>query len=67
MLAQGEDIIPLVGARYPERLQEALGALQLLELDANDIAALERAIPPDAAVGERYPMQQMAVLDSERA
>jgi hypothetical protein len=27
---------------------------------------LERAVPPDAAAGERYPSQQMAILDSER-
>ena len=27
---------------------------------------LERAIRPGAAVGDRYPSQQMAVLDSER-
>jgi aryl-alcohol dehydrogenase-like predicted oxidoreductase len=65
-LSRGEDIIALIGARTRERLQEALGALQL-ELDADDVAALEQAIPADAAVGERYPQQQMAVLDSERA
>jgi len=66
VLARGEDIIALVGARTPEQLQEALGALQL-ELGADDIAALERAIPPDAAIGDRYPTQQMATLDSERS
>jgi pyridoxine 4-dehydrogenase len=65
VLAQGEDIVALVGARTPERLQEALGALQL-ELSADDLTDLERAIPSDAAVGDRYPPQQMAVLDSER-
>jgi aryl-alcohol dehydrogenase-like predicted oxidoreductase len=64
-LARGEDVVALVGARTRERLAEALGALELV-LDADDLAALERAIPPDAAVGERYPAQQMAVLDSER-
>jgi aryl-alcohol dehydrogenase-like predicted oxidoreductase len=64
VLAQGEDIFPLIGARTPERLQEALGALQV-ELSTEDLAELERAIPRDAAVGERYPAQQMAVLDSE--
>jgi aryl-alcohol dehydrogenase-like predicted oxidoreductase len=62
--ARGEDIVALVGARTRERLDEALGA-QRLELDDQDLAALERAIPPDAAVGDRYPEQQMAVLDSE--
>lgn len=65
VLARGEDIFPLVGARSPERLREAMGALQQ-ELHTDEIAALERAIPPDAAAGDRYPQQQMAALDSER-
>jgi aryl-alcohol dehydrogenase-like predicted oxidoreductase len=65
VLAQGKDIVALVGARTRERLQEALGA-QELELSVDDLAALDRAIPPDAAVGERYPEPQMAALDSER-
>ncbi len=65
VLARGEDIVALVGARTPERLREAMGALEL-ELSADEQTDLERAIPPDAAVGERYPRQQMAVLDSER-
>jgi aryl-alcohol dehydrogenase-like predicted oxidoreductase len=65
VLARGEDVVALVGARTPERLQEALGALEL-ELGADEIADLERSIPPDAAVGDRYPPQQMAALDSER-
>jgi aryl-alcohol dehydrogenase-like predicted oxidoreductase len=65
VLARGEDIIPLVGARTRERLQEALGALEA-ELDADDLAALERAVPAEAVAGERYPEAQMAVLDSER-
>jgi pyridoxine 4-dehydrogenase len=66
VLARGEDIVALVGARTRERLHEALGAEQL-ELDTDDLAALERAIPPDAAAGDRYPELQMATLDSERA
>jgi aryl-alcohol dehydrogenase-like predicted oxidoreductase len=66
VMARGEDIIALVGARTPERLEEALGA-RLLELDDSDLAALERTIPPEAVVGDRYPEQQMAMLDSERA
>jgi aryl-alcohol dehydrogenase-like predicted oxidoreductase len=65
VMARGEDIVALVGARTRERLEEALGAEQL-ELDVGDLTALERAIPPDAAVGDRYAAPQMAALDSER-
>ena len=65
VLARGENIIALVGARTPERLREALGALEL-ELDSGELAALERAIPPGSARGERYPPHGMATLDSER-
>jgi aryl-alcohol dehydrogenase-like predicted oxidoreductase len=65
VLARGEDIVALVGSRTRAQLAEALGALQL-ELDGDDLAALERAIPPEGASGERYPEPQMATLDSER-
>ena len=63
--AQGDDIIPLVGARRRDRLAEALGASSA-ELTPQSLAALERAVPKDAAAGERYPAVQMAMLDSER-
>ncbi len=65
VLARGEDVVALVGARTRERLHESLGALQL-ELSDEEAAALERAIPADAAAGERYAQPQMATLDSER-
>jgi aryl-alcohol dehydrogenase-like predicted oxidoreductase len=62
--AQGADIVPLVGARRRDRLQEALGAADL-RLRPEDIARLESIVPPDAAAGERYNPSQMAHLDSE--
>ncbi|MCF3106046.1 aldo/keto reductase [Streptomyces roseoverticillatus] len=65
VLARGEDIVPLVGARRRDRLTEALGALDLT-LDAADLAAIEEAVPAGAASGARYPESQMAHLDSER-
>jgi aryl-alcohol dehydrogenase-like predicted oxidoreductase len=65
VLAKGDDIVPLVGARRRDRLAEALGALDAV-MTPDAVAALERAIPKDAAVGERYPAAQMASLDSER-
>jgi len=64
-LAQGPDIIPLIGARKRERLSEALGALELT-LTRDDLAAIERAVPPGAAAGDRYDAGQMAMLDSEK-
>jgi len=66
VLAQGEDIAPLVGARRRDRLAEALGALDRA-LTAEDLAAIEAAVPKGAAAGERYAPAQMASLDSERA
>ena len=63
--AQGDDIIPLVGARRRDRLAEALGAVTT-NLTPQQIAALEQAVPKDAAAGERYPAMQMAMLDSEK-
>ena len=64
VLARGEDIVPLVGARSRDRLTEALGALDLA-LSTDDLAAIEAAIPPRAAAGDRYPAPQMSALDSE--
>ncbi|HEX6468786.1 MAG TPA: aldo/keto reductase [Streptosporangiaceae bacterium] len=59
--AQGEDIVPLVGARTRERLAEALPAMELT-LTADDLAEIERAVPPGAARGDRYPAAFMAGL-----
>jgi aryl-alcohol dehydrogenase-like predicted oxidoreductase len=64
VLARGADIVPLVGARTRTRLAEALGALDV-EVSSDDLAAIERAIPPDRVAGERYDARQMATLDSE--
>jgi aryl-alcohol dehydrogenase-like predicted oxidoreductase len=64
--AQGEDIVPLVGARRRDRLGEALGALDVTLTD-EDLASIERIVPKGAAAGERYPAAQMAMLDSEKA
>jgi aryl-alcohol dehydrogenase-like predicted oxidoreductase len=59
--AQGPDVAALVGARTRERLAEALPAADL-ELTADDLAAVEEAVPVGAARGERYPAAHMAAL-----
>ncbi len=63
--AQGEDIVPLIGARRRAQLTEALGALPV-HLSPADLAVIEQAVPQGAAAGERYAPAQMAHLDSER-
>jgi len=65
VLARGQDIVPLVGTTRRDRLAEAVDAVQL-ELGEDDLAAIERAVPPGAAAGDRYDERQMAMLDSER-
>ncbi|KUO14026.1 aldo/keto reductase [Streptomyces sp. DSM 15324] len=65
VLAQGEDIVPLIGARSRERLAESLGALDVV-LDKADLAEIEEAVPADAAAGARYAPAAMEHLDSER-
>jgi len=65
VLARGEDIVPLVGARTRERLHESLGALDIM-LTAEELARIEQAIPANAAAGERYPAAQLAHMDSEK-
>jgi len=63
--AQGNDIVPLVGARRRDRLAEALGARDVKLTDAH-LAALAKAFPAGAAAGARYPESQLAHMDSEK-
>ncbi|MEO6041066.1 MAG: aldo/keto reductase [Croceibacterium sp.] len=62
--AQGPDIVPLVGARRPERIAEAVAAVEA-EFGADVLEALAAAVPPGALAGERYAPHAMASLDSE--
>ncbi len=64
VLSRGLDVVPLVGARQRERLREALGAMELT-LTADDLQQIERAVPVNAAAGDRYAAAQMSTLDSE--
>ena len=63
--AQGKDIVPLVGARRRDRLAEALGALDV-SLSSENLASLTRAVPANAAVGDRYPAAELLHMDSEK-
>jgi len=63
--AQGQDIVPLVGARTRVRLEEALASTRV-QLSATDLARLEQAVPVGAAAGNRYDAHSTTVLDSEK-
>ena len=66
VMSRGADVVPLVGARRRDRLEESLGAVRLV-LGRDDLAAIDAAVPADAAAGTRYDAMQMSFLDSERA
>jgi aryl-alcohol dehydrogenase-like predicted oxidoreductase len=59
--AQGQEIVPLAGARTRERLAEALPAMEV-NLTADDLAEIGKAVPPGAAHGDRYPTAFMSSL-----
>jgi aryl-alcohol dehydrogenase-like predicted oxidoreductase len=63
--SRGDDIIPLIGTKRRDRLAEALKALDLT-LSADDLAAIEAAVPAGEVAGDRYDRAQMANLDAER-
>ena len=62
---QGDDIVPLIGARRRDRLAEALGAGSMV-LSGGRCRGHRGGGPKNAARGDRYPSAAMAQLDSER-
>jgi aryl-alcohol dehydrogenase-like predicted oxidoreductase len=65
VLARGESIVPVIGARRRVQLEESLGALDVA-LTPDELRVIESAVPADAVAGTRYDERQMAALDSER-
>ena len=53
VLAQGDDIVPIPGTKRRKYLDENLRALDVA-LTAEDLARIDRVIPPGSASGERY-------------
>ncbi len=54
VLARGDDIVPIPGTKRVERLEENLGAIELI-FTKGELASLDLAMPPGAAEGARYP------------
>ncbi len=53
VLAQDENIVPIPGTRRRSHLEENLGAIEV-RLTPAELAAIDKAVPPGAAAGERY-------------
>ena len=61
LLAQGDEVIPLVGSSRADHVERSLDALEV-ELTDDDLAAIDAAAPVGAAAGDRYPPSMMAGL-----
>ncbi len=64
VLAQGQGIVPVVGARKREQLRQSLDALDV-NLSDEDLARIVHAVPENAIAGDRYAEPLMKMLDSE--
>ena len=53
MLAQGDDVVPIPGTKRVKYLEENVGAAAFT-LGAEDLAALEQAVPRGSVAGDRY-------------
>jgi aryl-alcohol dehydrogenase-like predicted oxidoreductase len=58
----GAFIAPIPGAKSRKHLEENVGAADIV-LTAEDLAEIERIVPPGAASGTRYPIGQMHRLN----
>jgi aryl-alcohol dehydrogenase-like predicted oxidoreductase len=61
VLARGDDVVPIPGTKRRRYLDENLAALEL-KLSPEDLARIDRVIPPGAAAGTRYAAPQMQAL-----
>jgi len=62
VLAQGDDIVPIPGTKRVSYLEQNAAAVDI-RLNAEQLARLDMAFPPDAASGERYPEAMAGLLD----
>ncbi|MFI7118422.1 aldo/keto reductase [Amycolatopsis sp. NPDC049868] len=59
--AQGDDVVPIPGTKRRKYLEENVASVGL-NLTAEDVAAIEEAVPAGAVAGERYPEESMRML-----
>jgi aryl-alcohol dehydrogenase-like predicted oxidoreductase len=59
--AKGEDIVAIPGTKSPTRLEENAGAVDV-QLSAQDVEALDAALPESGIAGTRYSASDMELL-----
>ena len=62
VLAQGDDIVPIPGTKRRKYLDENIAATRI-ELTADELADLDRILPPGATAGDRYQPSAMASVN----
>ena len=62
VLAQGDDVVPIPGTKHRRYLEENAAAAEI-ELTDEEREQLDEAAPAGAAVGERYSVDLVALLD----
>jgi len=62
LLHQGDDVVPIPGTKRRQYLEENAAAADL-RLGADQLAALDEAMPIGAAAGDRYPAESMRTLE----
>jgi len=62
VLAQGEHLVPIPGAKQVRHLEENAAAVEV-ELTAADLARIDTVFPADAVAGTRYPEGMMRAVN----
>ena len=62
VLAQGEDIVPIPGTKRRKYLDQNIASTRIV-LSGDELAELDRILPPGAAAGERYAESSITTID----
>lgn len=61
LIAQGPHVVPIPGVKRMATMRDSVAAADLVLSEA-DLAALDQAVPPGAAQGDRYPERGMRMV-----
>jgi aryl-alcohol dehydrogenase-like predicted oxidoreductase len=62
LLHKGDDVVPIPGTKRRKYLEENIAAVAV-ELSPEEMAELDRALPPEKVAGPRYNERMMATVD----